>query len=185
MIGTKMRDAMNEQIKYEFESSYLYLGMAAYFHGVGFDGMAHWMRAQAIEEMVHAMKFYDHIYEREGAVELASIEPPKKKWNSPLEVFRETLKHEQFVTSRIHLLAKIAQEENDYAASVLLHWFINEQVEEESSAQKAIQKLERVGDFGYGLQMLDAELGARPVNWALVQGMVPGAGGQVAGGTQP
>jgi hypothetical protein len=40
MIGRKMQDAMNEQIKNELESAYIYLSMAAYFHSLGLDGMA-------------------------------------------------------------------------------------------------------------------------------------------------
>ena len=70
MIGKKLRDAMNEQVKNELESYYIYLSMAAYFHSTNLDGMAHWMRCQAHEEMVHAMKFFDHILERGGKVTL-------------------------------------------------------------------------------------------------------------------
>jgi ferritin len=70
MIGEKIRNAMNEQIKHEMESFYIYLSMTAYFHAQNLDGMAHWMRCQAHEEMIHAMKFYDHILDRGGLVTL-------------------------------------------------------------------------------------------------------------------
>jgi ferritin len=32
MIGEKIRNAMNDQIKHELESCYIYLSMVAYFH---------------------------------------------------------------------------------------------------------------------------------------------------------
>ncbi len=64
MLSTKMVNALNDQIKWELQSSYLYLGMAAYLNDAKFDGVAKWMRAQAREEVGHAMKFYDYIEER-------------------------------------------------------------------------------------------------------------------------
>ncbi len=161
MISKKTQDVMNEQIKHELESAYLYLSMAAYFHSLGLDGMAQWMRVQTQEEMVHAMKFFDHIKDRGGRVELLPLTKPKKEWSSPLVAFQEAYEHEQFITSKINALTNIAAEEADHPASVLLHWFITEQVEEEASTSKIAQMLERIGDSGQGLIMLDRELGTR------------------------
>ncbi|MCK5380781.1 MAG: ferritin [Candidatus Latescibacteria bacterium] len=161
MIGKKMQDAMNEQIQYELASSYLYLSMAAYFQSSGLDGMAQWMRAQTQEEFVHAMKLFDHINDRGGKVELLALAQPKTEWASPLTAFQAAWKHEQFVSSRIDSLVELAAEENDHPAGILLQWFVTEQVEEEASASKVVQMLERVGDSGNGLIMMDRELGAR------------------------
>jgi ferritin len=161
MISKKMQDAMNEQIKHELESAYLYLSMAAYFHSAGLDGMAQWMRVQTQEEMVHAMKFFDHIRDRDGRVELLALTQPKKEWASPLAAFQDAYEHEKFVTSRINDLVKTATEESDYASSELLQWFTTEQIEEEASTSRVAQALERIGDSGSGLIMLDRELSKR------------------------
>ena len=161
MISAKIQDALNEQIKHELESAYLYLSMVAYFHSIGLDGMAQWMRVQAQEEVGHAMKFFDHIAERDGRIALLGIAQPKAEWASPLEAFQAAYKHEQFITSKINHLVEIAAKENDYPASILLQWFVTEQVEEEASASKVVQVLERIGDSGSGLVMLDRELGKR------------------------
>jgi len=161
MISKKMQDVMNEQIKHELGSAYIYLSMAAYFHSIGLDGMAQWMRVQTQEEEVHAMKFFDHIKDRGGRAELLPLAQPKKEWPSPLVAFQEAYEHEQFITSKINDLVKIAAEEGDHPASVLLHWFITEQVEEEASTSRVAQTLERIGDSGQGLIMLDRELGER------------------------
>ena len=161
MIGKKMLEEMNEQVKYELYSAYLYLSMSAYFHSKGLDGMAQWMRVQAQEELTHAAKFFDHINSRGGSVVLRAIDQPETKWDSPLAAFRHAYEHEQLVTSRINQLVGIAEEESDRAAGVMLQWFVTEQVEEEENASKVVRALELVGDSGNGLLMLDRELGAR------------------------
>ena len=89
MVKKKIQDMMNAQIKHELESAYLYLSMAAYFQADGYEGMAHWMEKQAAEEVSHALKFYNHINEREGRVELHALVQPKKEWTSPLNAFKE------------------------------------------------------------------------------------------------
>lgn len=161
MMNPKMQNAMNEQIKHELESAYLYLSMSAYFNSEGWDGMGQWMRVQAQEELEHAMKFFDHIKERDGKVALQALAQPQEKWSSLLDAFQAAYKHEQFITSKIHELVKLANELSDYAAQSLLQWFVDEQVEEEASTSKVVQLLERVGDSGNGLVMLDHELGKR------------------------
>jgi len=161
MIGDRIRKAINDQIKYEIESSYLYLAMAAYFHSKSLDGMAQWMRVQVQEELFHAMKFFDHVRDRDGRVDLKPLSIDKNDWASPLEAFRDAYKHEQSVTARINQLSKLAQEEGDFAAQAMLQWFVTEQVEEEANTSKIAAELSLVGDNGYGLLMLDRELATR------------------------
>lgn len=161
MINKKIQDAFNGQIKNELESSYLYLSMAAWFHSEGLDGFAGWMKVQAKEETLHAMKFYDNIVERMGTVELPALSKPKAQWNSSLAAFQDAFRHEQLITSKINGLVKLADDQNDNAAGIFLQWFVNEQVEEESAASKIVQLLERIGASGAGLVMLDKQLGKR------------------------
>ncbi len=161
MIGKKMRDLMNEQIKNELESYYIYLSMVAYFHSQNLDGMAHWMRCQAHEEMIHAMKFYDHIIDRGGTVELLNLKQLKTKWKSPLEAWQDTLAHEKFITAKIHDLVKLSRKENDIASDTLLNWFSKEQIEEESNAEKILRQMEMIGDSKQGIYLLDRDLAAR------------------------
>jgi len=161
MIGQRMLDAMNEQIKHETYSAYLYFAMAADFHAKGFDGMAQWMKAQAQEELGHALRFFDHIEDRGGRIELQAIDKPQVEWASPLAAYEAALAHEQFITSRIDELVKVAREENDNAAAIMLQWFVSEQVEEESSVSKVIDMLRLIGESGHGLLMADRELGQR------------------------
>ena len=46
MLSKTMQDAINEQIKNEFYSAYLYLSMSAYFESINLPGSAKWMRTQ-------------------------------------------------------------------------------------------------------------------------------------------
>ena len=161
MISKKIQQAFNEQINHEIASAYLYLSMAAYFSASGFDGMAQWMHVQAHEEYAHAMKFFDHLLERDGKVELLELTKPKAKWATPLAAFQDAYKHEKFITSKIHALVALAMKEGDHAAGILLQWFVTEQVEEEATTSKIVQMLELVGDSGNGMFMLDKELGKR------------------------
>jgi ferritin len=161
MIGQRMKEALNEQIKHELESAYLYLSMVAYFESIGLEGMAQWMRVQSKEEVEHAMKFFNHINERDGRVELLSLAQPKKEWPSPLEAFKAAHEHERFITGKINELVKIAADEQDHAVGILLQWFVSEQVEEEASTSRVVDMLERIGDSGHGLLLLDRELVTR------------------------
>ncbi|MDL1978870.1 MAG: ferritin, partial [Deltaproteobacteria bacterium] len=135
--------------------------MSAYFESINLSGFASWMRAQAQEEMVHAMKFYDYVNERGGRVILGPIEAPPSEWESAVAVFDATYKHEQKVTGLINDLVDLAIEEKDHATNNLLQWFVSEQVEEEASASGVLNKAKLTGDAPGGLFMLDQELGAR------------------------
>ena len=161
MLSQAMQDAINEQIKNELYSAYLYLSMSAHCEANGMPGSAHWMRAQSQEEIEHAMRFFDFVNERGGRVTLYAIDQPPTEFDSLLAIFKETLEHERKVTAMIHGLYQLALEEKDYPAQVMLHWFIEEQVEEESSAAQILDTLEMIGDQGHALVMLDRELGKR------------------------
>lgn len=161
MLNAKMQEALNKQLNAELFSSYLYLSMAAYFESQSLAGMAAWMEKQSAEEYGHAMKFYSFINERHGRVNLTQVETPRTEWNSPLEVFEESFRHEQKISGLINHLVKLAIDEGDYAAHTFLQWFINEQVEEESTVLAIVDKLKLVGDHGVAIFMLDNELGQR------------------------
>ena len=161
MIGKKLNDAMNEQIKNELESYYIYLSMAAWLHSKALDGMGHWMRVQAHEEMLHAMKFFNHLIDRGGKVALKDLKQLKAQWKSPLEVFKDAFEHEKFISKKINDLMSIARQEKEFASEPLLAWFTDEQIEEESNASKITEQLDMVGADTSGLLMLDRELAAR------------------------
>ena len=161
IIGKVVEDAINEQIKNELYSSYLYLAMSAHFEAASLPGFAKWTRMQAQEEVEHAMKLFDYLNERGGRVVLDAIEKPPTQYGAPLEIFEMILSHEQKVTGLINTLYETAMAEKDYATQVMLHWFIDEQVEEEDNAGMMVDKLKLVGDNKAGILQLDHMSGMR------------------------
>ena len=170
MISQQIQDAFNEQLNAELYSAYLYLSMSAYFESINLKGFSNWMRCQAQEEMVHAMKFYGFVNDRSGRVVLSAIEGPPVKWESPLSAFEDAYKHEQKVTGLINGLVDLALKEKDHAAGTFLQWFVTEQVEEEASADGVVQKLKLAGGQGAALFMIDAELATRVFTMPTAQG---------------
>lgn len=163
MIDQKMADSINDQINAEIFSAYLYQSISAWFSDQNLNGMATWMAAQAQEEMVHAMKFYNYLIERGGTVLLKQIDSPPTEWTSPLAAFEAALNHERYITERINKMMDLAIEIRDHAAKGLLQWYVDEQVEEEANASENVEKLKMIGDLGNGKYMLDKEFGARPL----------------------
>jgi ferritin len=161
MFSETIQNAMNEQIKNELYSAYLYLAMSAHFEAASLPGFAKWTRMQADEEQDHAMKFFDFINDRNGRVELRAIDAPPKEYGTPLEIFEAILAHEKKVTGMINKLYEMALKENDYPSQMMLHWFINEQVEEEKNATKIIDQLKMVEDRMTALIQIDRHVGRR------------------------
>lgn len=161
MLDESLQEAINRQINLEFSSAYTYLSMAAHFESVDLLGFAKWMRHQSKEEQEHAMRFYKYVHERNGRVALLPIEQPPVEFTTPTEIFRTALAHEQKVTKAIHDLYDLAKQENDYPTQVMLQWFIDEQVEEESNVERVIAQLAMVGEDRAALFLLDRELGGR------------------------
>jgi len=161
MISKKMEKALNEQVNAELYSAYLYLSMEAYFKSLNLNGFATWMRVQTQEEIAHAMKIYGFIDERGGRITLKAIDGPQTKWDSPLALFKDVYIHVQKVTGLINNLVNLAIEEKDHATNTFLQWFVNEQVEEEASADQVVQQLKMMEKAPGGMFMLDRELGQR------------------------
>ncbi|HLB50510.1 MAG: ferritin [Chloroflexota bacterium] len=175
MLAKTVQDAINNQINMEFVSSYIYLSMSAHFEHENLPGFAQWMFAQGEEERLHAMKLFNFINDRGGRVTLQAIPQPPVEFGSPLEVFQKALEHEQKVSASINNLYGLAAKESDYAAQVMLQWFVNEQVEEEKTATQIVEQLKRIGNDGPALLLLDREMGARQAG---------GGGGGTEGGAE-
>ena len=160
-MDARVEQALNEQIHAEFFSFYLYLSVSAYFTTEHLDGFAHWMRVQAQEEFGHAMKLFDYLNERGGKVGLAALDAPQREWSSPTDAVGAVLNHEKHISQRINDLVDLATAAKDHATTVVLHWYVNEQVEEEATADTLYHQVKMLEDSPHGLLMLDRELAGR------------------------
>ena len=158
MLSKRTEQAMNRQMMMEIQSSYTYLAMSARFETLALPGFAAWFRAQAREEWLHAMKFYDWIIDHDNVARLEAISAPDASFDTPVEAYEAALKQEQEVTASINELYAIAGEERDFGSQSFLNWFVTEQVEEEKTVKDILDWVRRIGDSGYGLFLMDREL---------------------------
>jgi ferritin len=135
--------------------------MAAYFHAMNLDGFANYFHVQSQEEHFHAMKIFHFILDKGGKVDLQQIAKPDSEFKSPLSVFETALEHEKKVTKAINKLMDGAISENDHAVNSFLRWYIDEPVEEEALAGKALAKMQIIKGQGEGLLILDQEFAQR------------------------
>ena len=161
MLNETLLNALNNQVNFEFYSSYTYLAMAGYCESIDLPGFANFFRVQAKEELDHAMKFYDYVYQKNGSIELEMIEKPQITYDGLIDLFQKGYDHEQLVTKKIYELADIAYEVREHATISLLKWFIDEQVEEENSFNALLKKVKRAEENPAALYLLDDELANR------------------------
>ena len=146
MLAKKVEKILNEQIVKEGYSSNLYLAMASWADTEGYEGIAKWLFAQAEEELMHMMKFVHFINERGGHAIVPAFEQPPAKFEGIKKLFDQVLKHEQYISGSINDIVALGIKENDYATHNWVQWFVTEQIEEESSVQNIIDKLNLLGD---------------------------------------
>ncbi|MGE9807313.1 MULTISPECIES: ferritin [unclassified Janibacter] len=161
-LSSTLEKAFNTQITLEFQASLVYRQLAIELEGMDLPGMAAWLRHQADEEIVHANKFIDHVSDRGNHPVIGAMEAPKGDADSVLEAFTTALEHERKVSESIRELYRAAEGEGDLDSRPLLNWFLQEQIEEESTVSEIVGRVEMINDDGPGLLRLDEELGARP-----------------------
>jgi ferritin len=161
MISEKIQNAINEQIKAEFDSAHLYLAMAAYCESINFKGFAIWFRKQAEEERGHAQRLFEYLVDRGGKVVLKGLDAPATDFGSMLNAFQKTLDHERHITGLINRVYEMAVGEKDYATQEHLNWFVKEQVEEEATASELLEQIKMVDGKPGSLIYLDRHAGKR------------------------
>jgi len=152
-------DLLNEQIGIELESSNTYLALAGWFEQTPWKGFAARYRAAALEEHMHAMKFFDFLADRDAPILIHAIPQPKQDHGSVLEAAKAVLEQERYVSSKIHKLYAAAEQAGDYETKHFLHWFLDEQIEEEKTAKDFLEYVEAAGESPAALLMLDQKMG--------------------------
>lgn len=161
MVSDELLEKLNEQMNYEFFSAQAYLALAAYCASESWEGFSHWFIRQAEEEQAHGMKIFRFINDLGKRAIITGMDNPNNDYSSILDAFESAYAHEKEVTRRIYAISDIALNEREHATYQFLKWFIDEQVEEESTFDSLVQRLRRIGSDGNALFILDAELGKR------------------------
>jgi ferritin len=165
-IDQKYADAINDQISLEYTASLVYRQLAADMEAIDLTGFAQWFWAQAEEEVEHAQKFTQYLLDRDAHPVIQTIELSGNTVDNALDAFKASLAHEEKVSESIRNLYRVADEVVDIDSRPMLHWFLDEQIEEESTVSEIIGRLELLDGDGSGILSLDKQLGSRPVEAA-------------------
>jgi ferritin len=157
-MSKKMVAALNEQIKKEGESSYLYLSMASWCDQEGLEGCAKFFFRQADEEHMHMMKIFNYLLEMDEQAIVPGFEKPPVEYPNVRAVFEEVYDHEQEVTQAIFKLVSLSFEEGDHSTHNFLQWYVEEQREEEALARDILGKIQLIGDVPQSLYYIDKEI---------------------------
>jgi len=140
-------NALNDQIGKEFNAAHQYTALAAYYDRKTYPRLAKFFFAQAEEERGHAMKMVEYLRDIGADLRLGEVKAPKTDFADHVEPIKLALEHEKKVTVSISELFEIARETNDYASESFMQWFVDEQVEEESTMDDLLQVAERVREY--------------------------------------
>ena len=160
-MDKKIAELLNQQINKEFYSAYLYLDMSNYYDDLDLDGFANYYLIQAQEERDHAMLFLKYMQEVGLKVTLEAIDKPDKVFNDPMDPLMIAAEHERYVTALINDIYHACYEARDYRTMKFLDWFVDEQREEEDSADSMVNRYKLFGNDPRGLYLLDQEYAAR------------------------
>ena len=160
-MNNKVVALLNDQINKEFYSAYLYLDLANYYQDMNLNGYANYYNIQAQEERDHALLFMQYMQNNGLKVTLEAIAKPDKTFDSVLSPMEVAAEHERYVTSLINNIYREAHADGDYRTMKFLDWFIDEQMEEENSADTMIGQYKLFGGSPQGLYQLNQEYAGR------------------------
>jgi ferritin len=146
--------AIEKQATHELYAAQSYLALAYWSDVHQYSGFAEFFHDQVAEERKHADKFLKFLADRDMVPTIGEIKPPRNTFKDLNEVARFVYDLERANTAGINAAYETALKAKDYATQVLLHWFINEQVEEEAWTDKLLTKVQEATCPG-ALHMLD------------------------------
>jgi ferritin len=141
-IPAKVIEELNRQFNQELAAAHSYLALSVWCDVRNLKGFGKYFVKQAAEERGHAERIIKHLTDRGVTAEVAALPAPKQEFRTLLEVAQQAQSQEQANTQGIHAVYEAAVAGKDYPAQVLMHWFINEQVEEEDWAAEMVERVQ-------------------------------------------
>ena len=160
MIKEKIEKALNDQIMKEEYSSRIYMAMASWCERKGFEGAANYLYNHSDEERMHMMKLVHFLNDRGGTTKLMKMDTTNVDYKSLKKKKKKILDHEVYISNSINEIYGLCMDEKDYTTGNFMQWYINEQIEEESTMNAVLDKISLAGDQKGGLFHIDKELGS-------------------------
>lgn len=158
MIAKIVEEAVIQQIQLEEQSARIYMAMASWCEANGFPGAARFLYTHSDEERMHMTKLIKYLNDKGGFAVLQALEMPDSEFKSLQDMFEKILKHEEYVTASINKLYDLAFTQKDFTTGQFLQWYIQEQIEEESTFKGILDKFKLAGNQTGGLFHIDKEL---------------------------
>ncbi|MCP4522520.1 MAG: ferritin [Cytophagales bacterium] len=157
-LSLEMVKVLNQQVALEALSSAKYLAAAAWCGSMGYDNSSEFFFKQAEEERMHMLKIFRYICDLGGKAISPSVADVNVEFNSLRDVFEFTLDSEIMVSESINGIVKQARIENDYPTENFIQWFVEEQIEEEFVARRAVELFDLMGEDKLAIFMIDERI---------------------------
>jgi ferritin len=131
MISEPLAKLLVAQVSSELGAHQTYLGISLHFERQSLHGWAKVFRDQSIEEAQHASKIMAFLLDNDVEFDLPGLAAATTHYKSATDAVGVALASEVKVTGQFNTMASAAVEAGDHRGFQFLHWFIDEQVEEE------------------------------------------------------
>jgi ferritin len=164
-LSETLRKALNDQMTLEAYSAQIYLSYGAWASAAGYDGISNFLFRHANEERSHMMKILSYILQRGATARVEAIAAPPSDPTGVQDCFERAFGHEVDNTTAIYKIAKMSQDEGDWATFNFMQWFVKEQTEEETMVMNMLDKLKIAGGeraTGESLYSFDRDMKTTP-----------------------
>jgi bacterioferritin B len=154
MINDQAQKLLVQQVAHELSAHQTYMGISLYFTRESLNGWAKFFHQQAVEEAGHAWKIINFLVDNDVVFGLPQVGGAPTTYKTARDAVQTAQASERKVTQQFEALANVAREGKDNRTLQFLHWFIEEQVEEERTMAALIDLI----DSGINLFQAEAHL---------------------------
>ena len=151
-------DLLNKQIGMEAHSSATYLSMAAWCYTQGLNGCGDYFKKQSGEERHHMLRLFDFIIDAGGHPLSPDVSHIERNYEGLRDILVKALEQEISITHSFNQISDHCHKVKDYQTAKFLHWFLDEQLEEEQQARRCIELYDLIGTEDGGLYRIDKEI---------------------------
>jgi ferritin len=141
-IPAEVVSELNRQLNQELTAAHAYVALSYWCEEQNLKGFACYFDKQAAEEREHAKRIAAHLIDRRVLPQIGAVTAPTHSFKNLLEAAMHAQGMERNNTKGVNTVYEAALAAKDYPAQVLMHWFINEQVEEERWSTEMVERVQ-------------------------------------------